>query len=629
MDEAEHVVEGPAAFGPEFLHQRVHQIQPGNLPENAAQHAKLRSHVQVHGGGRLIGEELHYPAPVNPTVLGVHGYFLAVRHLGHDLRHPDQTRNPQLSAERGHMAGGAAHLGDNGRGPVHDLDELGGIAVADEHRALGKVLEIGQGFHPKGRTGADALLGHPSGIHRDKLIAFELFGKLWFVSFALRDQQGSGLQDVEDTLRVHGPFDILGPLEKGFQMKGDSGKLKQGLLVKAGSLALAVGHRLHGQTAGRAIGGQQGFMFCGDHPLHDLRYLSLADSEKIRGHLSLDPRLPLSQSADYYHALRAGLHGINGIDDTAGSGHNHPLTAGGNGHGAAFGKDLPAVMDGLGAEKTGRHLEVGAIHRLGPGRNLQLGMKLPGKGKIHVLFLGAAADCEKKGEFAAACKTRERFSQRLKQAGGRLGAEHLFLQSPAQHFQLVFVDARFGQRLLKTVELRPQAVQIQQIVEQPGGDDKSFRHPNLGVVEQFGQMRGLAAHQGPMPGLDLRKPEQGRAFPVVPLVEDRPDPGLHGNKHLMQRSALVLGQDVDCGNGAMHGRDHLLHRGFHIAQIKKIFAAQLLPHVGDDLKGLVVCLEHLAELGEYQGQRPTGLGREPALDGKTFQEITEGHMLRS
>ena len=153
-----------AVIGGERRRPRVGQVEGCHVLEGFCEKRKLGRHAGadpvplalLHVDLPL--EERRHLARVDITVARVHGDKLPRRNGAGGCFGVEQGRHPQLARERGHVAGGAAGVGDDGLGLGHQAHEPGRGAPRHQDTARGKGLDARR-RHPDERPARRPLPG--------------------------------------------------------------------------------------------------------------------------------------------------------------------------------------------------------------------------------------------------------------------------------------------------------------------------------------------------------------------------------------------------------------------------------------------------------------------------------------
>ncbi len=154
-------------------------------------------------------------AGVDVIIICVHRHFLArLQNLGGDAGIED-GRHLEFPGQKRHMAGGAAGVGNDGRGLGHNRYIFGGSVPGHQDCSRWKISEVIIPPHQHHGTRANAAASDAALIQQYRILS-QSSGLALRGSFD-RYLQLTALQEPEPVLKVQGPFHILGPLIMGLQ----------------------------------------------------------------------------------------------------------------------------------------------------------------------------------------------------------------------------------------------------------------------------------------------------------------------------------------------------------------------------------------------------------------------------
>lgn len=120
---AEEVVKGAAEAGLEGFRFGIGQIQGNDGCDDFLQAGVDRCLVEEGIAWMISVQEGFHPSGVNAGVKGVHGHPLPFLQFSSRLPCVHQGGNAEFPGQDRHVSGGAAYIGDDGRGFVHDGNE--------------------------------------------------------------------------------------------------------------------------------------------------------------------------------------------------------------------------------------------------------------------------------------------------------------------------------------------------------------------------------------------------------------------------------------------------------------------------------------------------------------------------
>jgi len=161
---------------------------------------------------------------------GVHGHSApCLQQSGRDAG-VEQSRHMELAGQCGHVAGDAAEIGHDGRCLGHKPNEPGGRARGHQHRALRKLVHVSLFVHAHHRTGPHSRKGRVPPFQEQRVSFDRRCGCL--VRGCCHAKRPR-LEQPQTALLVHGPFDVLGAAEMGFDGDGHAGERQHFLITQA------------------------------------------------------------------------------------------------------------------------------------------------------------------------------------------------------------------------------------------------------------------------------------------------------------------------------------------------------------------------------------------------------------
>ena len=271
------VVQGLDIGGAELGRVRIEEGQRCDVNQRGSEH--LADRASRHEIAALPASfEAGHEAPVNREAVGVHrDLFTSAKSVeGADA---EDRRDAELACDGGEVAGDAAMLRDDGRGPVEQSGPPWIGVVDNQDGAVGHLQCLAVASHPRhpaaggARADADAA--------RDQRFAHHRRGRRLNGCVV----HGASLQNHDSTVGAKGPLHILRGAEVFLEAKRDPGDL-DGLLVgerrPAGDV---LGDLLAGDALPRTE--NEGGGLVGDEPV-DHRLADSVDHEKVGVETTVD-----------------------------------------------------------------------------------------------------------------------------------------------------------------------------------------------------------------------------------------------------------------------------------------------------------------------------------------------------
>ncbi len=134
-----------AAPGSKLIGKRVDQVQWSDEFHDVFTAAELVELLELEESVVLLVDDLPRDSLVYghaAVLIRPQGYLDAgFEHVGGDAG-ADHGGHPEFPADRSHVAGGIARVGDDGRGVGHDADELGQIVAGHEDGTAGEIAKV-------------------------------------------------------------------------------------------------------------------------------------------------------------------------------------------------------------------------------------------------------------------------------------------------------------------------------------------------------------------------------------------------------------------------------------------------------------------------------------------------------
>ena len=598
---------------------RVHQMQGHDVAGDAAQQDQGRGIRGGTAGLQAQGQQLGDLALEHAPADGIHGDDLAFFQQTGGTGQVDDRGHAEFTADRRHVTGKAARLGDDGRGPLHGHHGVGRGVLQEHDRAFGEVGEVLRRMHMDDGAAAHALGRHFAAAEQGTQVR-ERRGR----HFADRGVQthGPGLEQDDLVVFVHGPFHVLRVLVMAFQFQRHGGQLLRLLMRQAGHVAQAFGHVLFLALHAVASGSQhEADLLVGDGLLLDAQ-VGARDQPVVRGGRAVHHHLAQAPGALDHDAVGAQVHGMPGEGHAGRLGLHHLETAHAHAGGVQRIAVAGAVGQGTGREQTGQHTLEGRGQAL--ARGAEDAQVLAGKGLHPVLVHGTGAQG---GLYLAV------FAESLVPAVeqgffhffGQRGLQDQVLHGTGSVLQAVgHVGVHLAQGGMDLLEQAAGAQQGQ--AAGLDGDREAGRHGHVQHVAQFAQVGVLAAHAVAHAGVHFRQGQDERidvaAGMLLQLVLDVPPDGSHA---FFQILVAVARHVVEAGRHAFAVEDRLAGDAPHLMGLQMLVTALGRVQLGQDGGQVRIGLEQLVEGGVATAKSGHGLlAADARLQAKQAFESLDG-----
>jgi hypothetical protein len=401
------------------------------------------------------------------------------------------------------VAGPAAAVGDDGRGPLHDGLPVGIGHVGDEDIARLDLIHVVGAMHHPGRAGADAMADTAAG-GQDGALGAQVVA-LQDIAGAALDGLGTGLDHIEETIQpVLRPLDVHGPAIVVLDQDRLLGQFHDLGVGDGEAQTIRLRHLLgedllgatglgidHAQSLAAHIAAQHGGPARGQGRLVDIELVGIDGA--------LDHHFAQAIAGGDKDGVAETRFRVQGKHDAGGGevAAHHALDAGGEGDVAM----LEALMDPVGnspiVEQGGEHL-LDAVLDVVQALDVEEGLLLTGEGGIRQV-LGGGGGAHGPGDFAA--RLGHQLLVIVIDGGFEGGREGLFHDpAPEAGTDLGQLgDVVHVQIIEQGLDALVQSVLGQELAVGVGGGGEAAGDPHADfrkVMDHFAQGGVLAAHDG-------------------------------------------------------------------------------------------------------------------------------------
>ena len=433
----------------------------------------------------------------------------------------------------------------------------------------------------------DAPAGHVPAAPQQCLIAVHEFGQVARLRRRRRDAQAARLDEVQRSVLVAGPLDVLRLLEVALDAQRHLAQLPN------------LGVRQLPLAGAGAV--------CGGRPVIQHLVRGLARDGVLR-HAPLALHGAMRQAAGRAEdqLARPRPVRVDRIDDAARPRAHHPHA--GHRHQPARGEPRRhAARHRVRGVQAGQYPAIG-LDDIG-GSGVEDGFVLAREGEILVLSKGTRTHRER--QLLGRAQPRDGLPDGRGQLVRDLRAADL-IREFVDGVLLAPAEAR--QRI---VDHPGQMVGLDDAEERPGGDGEPVRNPDVQAGPQFAQVGALASDEvdqalvGPVEGDAVLRLRDDRlsgdvAHHLVPEAVD----------HVVQRRVLLVREAVQVRHDLARQIEHLADRHIDVAAVEDVLAALLLRQVGEQLQQFGVVVEDAAESREeeLEGGRGAPAETKPPAD---------------